>query len=92
MSDTNTAACFCLALDSCLDSPSRTAKFGIEYCRWEDIEENVLYLVFFVVVVVVVVFFFFHSFIGYSSYNIQYKFIIQRTKKKKRKERKTQKG
>ena len=57
MSDTNTAACFCLALDSCLDSPSRTAKFGIEYCRWEDIEENVLYLVFFVVVVVVVVFF-----------------------------------
>ena len=24
------AACYCLALDSCLDSRSRTAKFGIE--------------------------------------------------------------
>ena len=30
MSDTNMAACYCLALDSCLDSRSRTAKFGIE--------------------------------------------------------------
>ena len=41
--------------------------------------------------------FFFHSFIGYSSCNIQYKFIIQHKKKKKRKKRKkkdakTQKG
>ena len=30
LSDTNMAACYCLALDSCLDSRSRTAKFGIE--------------------------------------------------------------
>ena len=30
MSDTNMAACCCLALDSCLDSPLRTTKFGIE--------------------------------------------------------------
>ena len=30
MSDTNMAACCGLALDSCLDSPLRTAKFGIE--------------------------------------------------------------
>ena len=29
-------------------------------------------------------FFFFHSFIGYSSCNIQYKFIIQHSKKKKK--------
>ena len=29
-------------------------------------------------------FFFFHSFIGYSSYNIQYKFIIQHKSKKKK--------
>ena len=29
-------------------------------------------------------FFFFHSFIGYSSCNIQYKFIIQHTKKKRK--------
>ena len=28
--DTNMAACCCLALDSCLDSTLRTAKFGIE--------------------------------------------------------------
>ena len=32
--------------------------------------------------------FFFHSFIGYSSCNIQYKFIIQHKTKKKRKEKK----
>ena len=31
MSDTNMAACYCLALDSCLDSPSRTAEFAIEW-------------------------------------------------------------
>ena len=40
-------------------------------------------------------FFFFHSFIGYSSCNIQYKFIIQHTKKKEKKrnlEAKIQKG
>ena len=31
MSDTNiVATCCCLALDSFLDSPTRTAKFGIE--------------------------------------------------------------
>ena len=29
-SDTNMAVCCCLGLDSCLDSPSRTLKFGIE--------------------------------------------------------------
>ena len=30
MSDTNMADCCCLALDLCLDLPSRTAKFGKE--------------------------------------------------------------
>ena len=61
------------------------------YCGWEDIEQNVLYLVFFVVVVVVVVFFF-HSIIGYSSCNIQYKFIYNAQKKKEKKRRKNPKG
>ena len=30
MSDKNMAACCCLTLDPCLDSPSRNSKFGIE--------------------------------------------------------------
>ena len=40
------AACCCLALDSCLDSPLRTAKFGIECIADVAIEQNVLYLLF----------------------------------------------
>ena len=38
------------------------------------------------------VFFFFHCFIGCSSSDIQYKFVIQHTTKKKKEEAKTQKG
>ena len=42
MSDTNMAACYCLALDSCLDSRSRTAKFGIECIADGKIVEHIL--------------------------------------------------
>ena len=38
------AACCCLALDSSLDSPSRTAKFGIECIA----DEKVLSKMFFI--------------------------------------------
>ena len=44
MSDTNKADCCCLALDLCLDSPSRTAKFGKEYIADGGAIEKMVYI------------------------------------------------